>query len=102
MGTQVYAILAIVVILGLGVGKFYHVVAEATENRNRLAAAEALREARDRADQRAATERHGRRQAEKAAQDAEARGERLAAEVELLKDTEECPSKCYSFRWRSR
>ena len=101
MGLQVYIILGFVVLLGLGVGKVYHAGAQASENRNRVAALEVLREARGKAMKRASVERTGRAQAEKTAAAAEAKGEELAAAVQRLEDTEQCPAKCYSFRWQS-
>ena len=102
MGAQVYIILGFVVLLGLGVGKVYTAGAVAAENANRLAAAEALRKATHRAMERAVVERKGREQAENTARAAEDRGEHLAAAVERLKDTEQCPAKCFSFRWQSQ
>lgn len=99
MGTQVYVLLGFLVALGLGIGAVYHAGAESAENENRLKSLEALRVAERHHAQRATTEREGRQAAEKSAEDAEARGRQLAAAVERLKDTEQCPAVCFRVKW---
>ena len=100
---QVYILIAVVVGLVYGAWALYDHGYETAGTEYRLAASERLREAHEQSEARAATERAGRAEAERQADEAEARGEELAAQVEAMRqepDPELCPAMCYVLDWK--